>query len=877
MTYSSEVLADSPDGFWLCDGGFGAPLDSSGNGYDAVLASGVNTYVSDGVLGTVLDADAGSWTMPLTLGSPAWTIEYCAKVDSGGDFVAGGGAPGGRGSFQASDTDTSLNASTGGPPTSSSWSRAASYTWHHYAGVWDGSDLYAYVDGVQVSTTPYAPGSFIPSAGCYFHSSAPAALVYGIAFYPTALTALRVAAHYSALPSFAPAEPASNLVDDFNRADGALGTSLLSIPWDTLAVNELTIASNAAAPTLGTGWAVLPWVNPQDPDPPVDVPHFLSGTLTLGASPWEFGGFLLHDGYFGVGFNGSDSVPFSPAICYSLDDDRQAKPEAFPAVDLTAGTHTFTIQVESDTTNWVAVTLWWDGVYINSSTCNATQAPLGGGIALYASGDVVLDDISWAFPPVTPPAIPAPSLLGGWVPTFQSSAVMHVGGLPAPALTGGPIAPQTGAALLPIAAGGLPAPPLIGGVIATWSNTPTVSIPPDPTTWPVGYYYGPPQMDLRVSGQSDLMSASCQPQMNAGGSGSYTVLPSEATSQGDLKVFTSGGSAIWMGVVSEVTEIIADQAEEAGQLVTATCMGAMERDFTDTIVAPDFGAYEPIRVGAPAQDDRVWGFPMNGLLPEDSSFTSSFENSPTFYGTPLEIFPVPPDWPNPHAHYMWDRNPDDKQAPAGWCYFRVPVGLFPGRYAIFLNAFDYAQLWIDGAIIATADQPGTTVRVEIEVDWDFHLIAIAAYNEGGKAGVAFSMQPIKKDRLGPQVMDSRAGWITLGYPAKPMRATIGKVLHRLISEAAARGAPAGQWSLSFGEKTDSLGQTWDNEVEITTKVGQTYWDAFNSAAEDQLDFWASPGSKVVHAVKKGTSVGGGAIPWTAGVDAESMTVTVGNT
>ena len=178
---------------------------------------------------------------------------------------------------------------------------------------------------------------------------------------------------------------------------------------------------------------------------------------------------------------------------------------------------------------------------------------------------------------------------------------------------------------------------------------------------------------------------------------------------------------------------------------------------------------------------------------------------------------------------------------------------------------------------ATADQPGTTVRVEIEVDWDFHLIAIAAYNEGGKAGVAFSMQPIKKDRLGPQVMDSRAGWITLGYPAKPMRATIGKVLHRLISEAAARGAPAGQWSLSFGEKTDSLGQTWDNEVEITTKVGQTYWDAFNSAAEDQLDFWASPGSKVVHAVKKGTSVGGGAIPWTAGVDAESMTVTVGNT
>lgn len=232
MTYSAEVLADSPDGFWLCDDGSGAPQDSSGNANHATLTSGANTYIADGTLGTVLDADAGTWDLPVTLGGSAWTIEFCyhttATSVTGLTITAETG--GDVGTLQAQEDDLDLSAATGGPPTTCGSSGSWSNTWSHVAGTWDGTDLVLYRNGSQVATTGFAPGSFTPSAGCTMDTGGDSPYrVYGVAIYPTALSSARVAAHYAELPFATQPITAVPAVVTVEAMTGVYGAALESV------------------------------------------------------------------------------------------------------------------------------------------------------------------------------------------------------------------------------------------------------------------------------------------------------------------------------------------------------------------------------------------------------------------------------------------------------------------------------------------------------------------------------------------------------------------------------------------------------------------------------------------------------------------------
>ena len=70
---------------------------------------------------------------------------------------------------------------------------------------------------------------------------------------------------------------------------------------------------------------------------------------------------------------------------------------------------------------------------------------------------------------------------------------------------------------------------------------------------------------------------------------------------------------MFTGYADLVTTVVADQGEEASQLVTVECPGMLGIDWGETIVYPDIAAYEP---GAPANPPRTTagGWPMNGLI-----------------------------------------------------------------------------------------------------------------------------------------------------------------------------------------------------------------------------------------------------------------------
>ena len=660
------------------------------------------------------------------------------------------------------------------------------------------------------------------------------------------------------------------LLDDFGRPDGPIGSSWTDLYGVWSVQGGQAVCSSAT--DVSRTW-FDPGVAVSAVGATVTIPSsssvFTSG-VTLGQEvcvaaeiSWIWGDYYLSIYTYGTGtanyiaFIGQTVISPSGASCdVRLVLTGGALPSPTVEVFLDGvSTFTYTGPELAGLPNGV-------GLVANVVTSGSVTAPLDD---LVASMDAV---------PVGP--VPVPVLSGGVMQVAQPSSVVFAPEVRAQLLSGGPVAPLHDLDLRDVFVDDVEAAPLFGGVEVTWSDTPAASIPSTPPhTWPPGMQYGPPAATLTVSGFPDRTQASCRPELNGPGSGSCTVLP-PGPGVGATVSFISGGGPVFAGAAESVTTVIADPSEEAGQLVSVDVVGHLAADWGDTVVFPDFGGDDPSRIGQPAQDEREWGWPMNGLLPDDLTFTGAVGNDPTRYGTADEVFPLPPDWPDSDARWMWDRDPDQLHAPEGWCYFRVPFGAWPGRYTLFVNAYDYARVWIDGQPIATCDQPGTTVRTELDLDWDFHLLAVAGWNSGGKAGIALSLLPKDKHGFGPAVMNSRAGWLCLSYPRTPMRATTGKILGRMLREARRRKAPAGEWSLAFSDRTDSRGHPWPTDGPlVTTKVGSSYLDVLNSFAEDRIDYWVSPGAKVLNAVVKGTGAEAHPMPWTHAVDADSIAQRIG--
>ena len=706
-------------------------------------------------------------------------------------------------------------------------------------------------------------GTVTPAAAVAIESGHTSQAWSGLAVYDVELTAGQVASHAAHV---IPPLLRDVVVDTFDRADGPIGnTSLLNEAWTVwsgtpvVASNEATGGSAhvqgipgprgvvASVAGGGTGQAVLGVVAMSTTDNDLRlwgcVADWGAGTVNT-VTNWQPG----------------DSLPSGTAV--TLGATAEIRFQIDQAV-----------HPDPITTEWYG-SVWVDGALVIPLTLLPSMpADLSGtrvGFWVDGGASIVWLDALEGFSELGQPSTPQTGGLEFRFWPFDgvqlgfSQQNPQQGGLQPP--------PDPVRDSRPVFLGASPTVPQRGGIHAIWTNgTPTPPPPDTPVYWDG---VGQPPSQLQVNGWAQRLNASCTPTANAAGSGSLTTLP-PGPALGAVLTFSSGGAAVFTGYADQVTTVVADPGEEASQTVTANAVDLLSIDWQETVVWPDFGAFEPIRLGAPPQDDREWGWPMNGLLDDQSvaGIVPSFGNDPARWGTPDEVLPIPSDWPDSTARWMWDITPDWTAQPQGWVYFQVPFGTWPGRHAIFLNAWDYAKCWVDGALVAEVTTPGQTVRFDVDFDWDFHLVAIAAYNEGGPAGVMFSCMKHSTDGSGllatgngsgldAPAMNSRGGWKCLPYPEHSLRGSTGYVLRRLVREASARGAPAGQWTCSFTDEADSNGAAWpDDDNTVVTKTGQTYWDVLNMLAEDRIDFAMSPGGRTLYVYRKGTSAGSVAQPW----------------
>jgi hypothetical protein len=225
--YRTAILADHPGGFWPLNEPAGVDAhDQSGNanngsfssagvsfGVAGPLKSGDRAVTLDGATGNVTMPDAPSldptgsltleaWVKPTSVtgqvplivkNTPAWSEPYYQY----GLFLYDGG----------SSREAILQLSTGGArreldALNSGWVYGA---WNHIVGTYDGQYMRIYVNGVQravqsqmgaldTSTMPLELGGYTTGSG----EPALSAAIGQVAIYPTALSAARVSAHYTA-------------------------------------------------------------------------------------------------------------------------------------------------------------------------------------------------------------------------------------------------------------------------------------------------------------------------------------------------------------------------------------------------------------------------------------------------------------------------------------------------------------------------------------------------------------------------------------------------------------------------------------------------------------------------------------------------------
>lgn len=265
MSYSSEVLADSPLAYWKLDETSGTTAaDSSGNARDATYTGsptvGATSLLADGS-GKAMSvaADSGQHA---TIASASWmnvntfTVEALATFsayDSGnGDIVlsrytAGDNYPmemgrqyGGTAYPWIQVVVAGNRYNVAGP---SALSNGVTY---HLAATYDGSNIRMYVNGSQVGSPQAATGNVSWSSSQFdigrsaqASSTTPGAVIDEVAFYGTALSGARIAAHAAA---------ATALSATVTVPAAATGTAAGVVP---VLSGGSSVSSGAAAATAG--------------------------------------------------------------------------------------------------------------------------------------------------------------------------------------------------------------------------------------------------------------------------------------------------------------------------------------------------------------------------------------------------------------------------------------------------------------------------------------------------------------------------------------------------------------------------------------------------------------------------------------------------
>ena len=224
-SYSAEVLADSPVGYWrLAETSGTTAADSSGNALDGTYVNSPTLNQTGGLTGNAAVLFARASSQRVNLGTPSAlniigqiTLECLYKpttFPTGSDYHAlithGFGGNTGYGLYVLGNSGTpQLQVSSFGVNdnktvwTISGWSTGQ---WKHIAAGWDGTDWKIFINGTQVSSTADAQGALTSTALCFIGAnSVPAAeghadgTIDEVAIYNTWLGSTRIAAHAAAV------------------------------------------------------------------------------------------------------------------------------------------------------------------------------------------------------------------------------------------------------------------------------------------------------------------------------------------------------------------------------------------------------------------------------------------------------------------------------------------------------------------------------------------------------------------------------------------------------------------------------------------------------------------------------------------------------
>lgn len=216
--YADEVLADSPLVYWRLGDTLGAvATDESGNGrpgtYSGTYTQGAAGATSDGdgsvLLGSTgrVSIDAAAWAS----GASAFSVEAWFKTaQTGVGWIAhrlSGFDERYAWSLVVSESTlfAYLNQSpTGLSPVGNTATGVNEGNWHHVVATWDGADWALYVDGSHAGTVAAAlANSDVAAPIAVGHqpqawSKTAVTCVDEFAYYDTALSPERIAAHYAA-------------------------------------------------------------------------------------------------------------------------------------------------------------------------------------------------------------------------------------------------------------------------------------------------------------------------------------------------------------------------------------------------------------------------------------------------------------------------------------------------------------------------------------------------------------------------------------------------------------------------------------------------------------------------------------------------------
>lgn len=295
-------------------------------------------------------------------------------------------------------------------------------------------------------------------------------------------------------------------------------------------------------------------------------------------------------------------------------------------------------------------------------------------------------------------------------------------------------------------------------------------------------------------------------------------------------------------ICSEGDQVLADDAEEAGQLTTWSGPG-LTQWFDESTVFPELG------IDRLSPSERVFNFASTSY--DDSAWIAATEIKQQADVGDDPYSDAPDDWPDEFAYWIWTRprdlDPPGPIQPVGSVFFRRWFEVAEQTdFVMAIACDDGYEVWLDGERIAEEERAflwGRTTEYGGVLDAGWHLVAVRATNIERDViatnGAAFLLSILAASE-GGKVLDPDAlvrtddTWVCLDYPDPWPTMTPGEIINVLLAEAGSVAELT--WvSVDFTDSHDSDNEPWGAGVDVAVPVGSSILDVMLALSESSVD------------------------------------------